>query len=63
MLLPSAPHDAVMKEVSIVVTHGGHGTASRALWHGLPLLVIPMGRDQNAPVTGSLRKSTAARFS
>ena len=46
-LLPSAPHDAVMQEVSLVVTHGGHGTVSRALWHGLPLLVMPMGRDQN----------------
>src|SRR5262249_15704737 len=45
-LLPSAPHDAVMKEVSLVVTHGGHGTVSRALSHGLPLLVMPMGRDQ-----------------
>jgi MGT family glycosyltransferase len=46
-VLPSAPHDAVMKEVSLVVAHGGHGTVSRALWHGLPLLVMPMGRDQN----------------
>ena len=46
-LLSSAPHDAVMSEVSLVVTHGGHGTVSRALWHGLPLLVMPMGRDQN----------------
>jgi UDP:flavonoid glycosyltransferase YjiC (YdhE family) len=46
-LLPSAPHDAVMREVSLVVTHGGHGTVSRALWHGLPLLVMPMGRDQD----------------
>ena len=35
-----------MKEVSLVVTHGGHGTVSRALSHGLPLLVMPMGRDQ-----------------
>jgi UDP:flavonoid glycosyltransferase YjiC (YdhE family) len=42
-LLPSAPHDAVMREVSLVVTHGGHGTVSRALWRGLPLLVMPMG--------------------
>jgi MGT family glycosyltransferase len=46
-LLPSAPHDAVMREVSLVVTHGGHGTVSRALWRGLPLLVMPMGRDQD----------------
>ena len=45
-LLSGAPHDAVMKEVSLVVTHGGHGTVSRALSHGLPLLVMPFGRDQ-----------------
>jgi UDP:flavonoid glycosyltransferase YjiC (YdhE family) len=45
-LLASAPHDAVMKDVSLVVTHGGHGTVTRALRHGLPLLVMPMGRDQ-----------------
>jgi MGT family glycosyltransferase len=45
-LLPSAPHDAVMREVSLVVTHGGHGTVSRALLHGLPLLIMPLGRDQ-----------------
>jgi MGT family glycosyltransferase len=45
-LLPSAPHDAVMKEASLVVSHGGHGTTSRALAHGLPLLVMPFGRDQ-----------------
>ena len=36
-----------MNKVSLVVTHGGHGTRSRALWHGLPLLVMPMGRDQH----------------
>jgi UDP:flavonoid glycosyltransferase YjiC (YdhE family) len=46
-VVPSAPHDQVMKEVSVVVAHGGHGTVSRALRHGLPLLVMPMGRDQN----------------
>lgn len=45
-LLPSAPHDAVMKEASLVVSHGGHGTTSRSLAHGLPLLVMPFGRDQ-----------------
>jgi MGT family glycosyltransferase len=45
-IVHSAPHDAVMKEVSLVVTHGGHGTVARTLRHRLPLLVIPMGRDQ-----------------
>jgi MGT family glycosyltransferase len=45
-LVSSAPHDVVMKEVSLVVAHGGHGTVSRALRHGLSLLIMPMGRDQ-----------------
>jgi UDP:flavonoid glycosyltransferase YjiC (YdhE family) len=45
-ILTGAPHDAVMREVSVVITHGGHGTVSRALLHHIPLLVMPMGRDQ-----------------
>jgi UDP:flavonoid glycosyltransferase YjiC (YdhE family) len=45
-LLHSAPHDAVMKDVSLVVTQGGHGTVSRALINGLPQLILPNGRDQ-----------------
>jgi MGT family glycosyltransferase len=45
-IIHSAPHDAVMKQVSLVVTHGGHGTVTRSLLNGVPLLVIPMGRDQ-----------------
>ena len=46
-LLPSAPHDTVMKEVSLIVTQGGHGTVCRSLLNGLPMLVLPNGRDQN----------------
>lgn len=42
----SAPHDAVMRDSAIVVTHGGHGTVLRALAHQKPLLVLPHGRDQ-----------------
>jgi MGT family glycosyltransferase len=45
-IVHSAPHDAVMKDVSLVVTHGGHGTVMRSLVNGVPLLVVPMGRDQ-----------------
>jgi UDP:flavonoid glycosyltransferase YjiC (YdhE family) len=46
-LLRGAPHDAVMKDVSLVVTQGGHGTVCRALINGLPQLILPNGRDQN----------------
>ncbi|MBW8813896.1 MAG: glycosyltransferase family 1 protein [Caulobacterales bacterium] len=45
-LVESAPHDAVMGKAAVVVTHGGHGTVTRALVHRRPLLVIPHGRDQ-----------------
>jgi MGT family glycosyltransferase len=43
----SAPHDQVMAEAAVVVTHCGHGTVMRALANGCPLLCLPMGRDQN----------------
>jgi MGT family glycosyltransferase len=46
-LVESAPHDAVMREAALVVTHGGHGTVVRALSHRRPTLVVPHGRDQN----------------
>lgn len=47
VIVKSAPHNQVMGEAALVVTHGGHGTLVRALIHGLPQLVVPQGRDQN----------------
>jgi UDP:flavonoid glycosyltransferase YjiC (YdhE family) len=29
-----------------VISQGGHGTVTRALVNGVPLLILPMGRDQ-----------------
>ncbi|MEA2998875.1 MAG: hypothetical protein QOK17_708 [Sphingomonadales bacterium] len=46
-LVHPAPHNAVMDEAALVVTHGGHGTVIRALAHRRPMLVIPHGRDQH----------------
>lgn len=43
----SAPHNEVLKAASAVVTHCGHGTVMRALAAGVPLVCVPMGRDQN----------------
>jgi MGT family glycosyltransferase len=42
----SAPHAAVFPRAAAVVCHGGHGTVLKALAHGLPLVCIPLGRDQ-----------------
>ena len=36
----------LMPEAALVVTHGGHGTVVKALAAGVPLVVLPHGRDQ-----------------
>ncbi len=47
VVVRSAPHQEVFRHAAAVVTHAGMGTVSRALAHGLPLLCMPMGRDQD----------------
>jgi MGT family glycosyltransferase len=42
----SAPHAQLFGETAVVVTHAGMGTVTRALADGVPLVCIPMGRDQ-----------------
>jgi len=41
-------HQTVLASVAAVVTHAGLSTVMAALAHGVPLLCLPMGRDQNA---------------
>jgi MGT family glycosyltransferase len=41
VVLNYAAHDPIMKRAAMVMTHGGHGTAMRALRNGVPLVVIP----------------------
>jgi len=41
------PHAAVVDHVDVVVTHGGMGTTQRALAAGVPVVVVPWGRDQS----------------
>ncbi|HEX8104429.1 MAG TPA: glycosyltransferase, partial [Solirubrobacteraceae bacterium] len=43
----SAPHSEVMRHAAAVVTHAGHGTVAKALSAGLPLVCVPLGRDQH----------------
>jgi MGT family glycosyltransferase len=39
-------HADVLPHCSAVITHGGHGTVMKALIAGVPLVVVPLGRDQ-----------------
>jgi UDP:flavonoid glycosyltransferase YjiC (YdhE family) len=41
-----ADHDRLMPGCSAVIGHGGLGTVLRALAHGVPQLLLPLGRDQ-----------------
>jgi MGT family glycosyltransferase len=45
-VVEAAPHAEVLQHASAVVTHAGHGTVVKALAAGVPLLCLPMGRDQ-----------------
>jgi MGT family glycosyltransferase len=39
-------HAAVLPHASLVITHAGHSTVTKALSYGVPLLCLPLGRDQ-----------------
>jgi MGT family glycosyltransferase len=41
------PHAELMPHLACVVSHGGMGTVQRALAAGVPLVVVPWGRDQS----------------
>jgi UDP:flavonoid glycosyltransferase YjiC (YdhE family) len=45
-VVAAADHDALMPDAAAVVGHGGLGTVLRALAHGAPQLILPLGRDQ-----------------
>jgi MGT family glycosyltransferase len=41
-----APHSEVLRHAAAVVTHAGHGTVIKALAAGVPVVALPLGRDQ-----------------
>jgi UDP:flavonoid glycosyltransferase YjiC (YdhE family) len=40
------PQDALLDRAALVVSHGGAGTITSALAHGVPVVVVPQGADQ-----------------
>lgn len=59
----SAPHRHVFPLASLVVTHAGHGTLLKALATGLPVVCLPMGRDQNDNAARVVASGTGIRLS
>ena len=45
-VIAGASHADIFPHVDCVITHAGHGTVMRALANGIPMVCLPMGRDQ-----------------
>jgi UDP:flavonoid glycosyltransferase YjiC (YdhE family) len=60
-VLRVAPHQQILREASVVVTHAGHGSVLKALAAGVPLVCVPMGRDQKDNTVRVLRLGAGVR--
>jgi MGT family glycosyltransferase len=40
------PHSTVLQDSRLVISHAGHGIVMKALYHGVPMVLVPWGRDQ-----------------
>jgi UDP:flavonoid glycosyltransferase YjiC (YdhE family) len=58
-----APHSRILTKASVVITHAGHGTMMKTLAAGVPLVCIPMGRDQKDNTVRALRHGVGVRLS
>lgn len=45
-LEPFVPHSAVLTRSGLLVSHAGHGIVAKALYYGVPMVLVPWGRDQ-----------------
>jgi UDP:flavonoid glycosyltransferase YjiC (YdhE family) len=61
VVLRYASHDALMSRASVVLTHGGHGTAMRSLRSGLPMVVTPAGAGDQPFVAAAVAEWGAGR--
>ncbi|MDI2124598.1 glycosyltransferase [Yinghuangia seranimata] len=46
LVTASAPHNIALRHAAVTVTHAGHGTTVKSLAAGVPLVCVPLGRDQ-----------------
>ncbi len=60
-VIRAAPHSLVLRRAAAVVTHAGHGTVMRSLAAGVPLVCLPMGRDQKDDTVRVLRLGAGVR--
>ncbi|MGI5158126.1 glycosyltransferase [Microbispora sp. CA-102843] len=46
LVTAAAPHGTALRHAAVTITHAGHGTAVKSLAAGVPLVCVPLGRDQ-----------------
>ena len=62
-VIQSAQHGPILRDASLAITHCGHGTVMKALAHGVPMVCIPMGRDQNDTAARIVHHGAGVRLS
>jgi UDP:flavonoid glycosyltransferase YjiC (YdhE family) len=40
------PHSMILERGKLLLSHAGHGSVMKALWYGVPMVLVPWGRDQ-----------------
>jgi MGT family glycosyltransferase len=62
-VVASARHNQILAEAALAVTHCGHGTTMKALAAGVPMVCVPMGRDQDDNAARVVHHGAGVRLS
>jgi MGT family glycosyltransferase len=60
--VPTAPHGLIIPHAAVVLTHCGHGTTLKTLAAGVPVVCMPMGRDQNDTAARVVARGAGVRL-
>lgn len=53
------PHSNVLPYCRLVISHAGHGIVMKSMAHGIPMVLVPWGRDQPGVAARARRLGTA----
>jgi len=53
------PHSQVLQRACLSMSHAGHGIVARSLYYGVPMVLVPWGRDQPGVAFRAARVGTA----
>lgn len=52
------PHSKVLPHCRLVISHAGHGIVMKSMYHGIPMVLLPWGRDQPGVAVRAERMGT-----